>query len=129
MLSKLDLSKQIPMAPEHIEKTSFICQQGKYEVIRIPFGVKNAPAVFQALMTDLLSWCRDFCSPYMDDILIFSKDWDDHKLHVYQVLQKLKEAGLTANPAKCHWGGTKMEFLVTWLGRVACQFLTTGSKH
>ena len=57
----------------------------------------------------------------MDDIVIFSKDLDDHKLHVRQVLQKLKEAGLMANPAKCHWGGSKMEFLchLVWEGSMS----------
>ena len=77
----------------------------------MPFGVQNAPAVFQALMTKLFSECNLFCSSYMDDVVIFSKNWEDHKHHVREVLKRLKEAGLTANPAKCYWGGTKMEFL------------------
>ena len=119
VLSKLDLSKgyyQVPMAPEYIEKTSFVCHRGKFEFVRMPFGVRNAPAVFQALMTRLLSDCKNVCSRYMDDIFIFSRDWQEHRIHVRQVLQKLKEAGLMANPANCHWGGTKMEFLYKpWL--------------
>ena len=61
----------MPMAPEHIEKTSFVCHRGKFELLRMPLGVKNAPAVFQALMTDLLSDCKEYSSPYMDDIVIF----------------------------------------------------------
>ena len=40
-----------------------------------------------------------------------SNNWSEHRKHVWTVLQCLREAGLTANPAKCHWGGTRMEFL------------------
>ena len=52
-----------------------------------------------------------YCSPYMDNIIIYSACWEDHVTHVREVLTKLREAGLTANPTKCKWGGNKMEFL------------------
>ena len=52
-----------------------------------------------------------FCSPYMDDVIIFSGSWADHIRHFRHVLGKLRTAGLTANPTKCKWGGTRMEFL------------------
>ena len=99
------------MSPGNIEKTAFVCHQGKYEFLRIPFGVRNAPAVFQKLMQKLFRKCREFCSPYMDDLVIYSESWDDHRNHVRTVLQCLREAGLTVIPAKCHWVGMKMEFL------------------
>ena len=47
----------------------------------------------------------------MDDLIIFGSCWEDHVQHVRQVLGKLRTAGLMANPAKCHWGSTRMEFL------------------
>ena len=108
---KLDLSKgyyQVPMAPGNIEKTSLVCHRGN---LRMPFGVRNAPAVFQALMTRLFAKCKEFCSPYMDDLVIFSDNWAENRQPVRAVMQCLKEAGLTANQAKCHWGGTRMEYL------------------
>jgi len=113
-ISKLDLSKgyyQICMSQPDIPKTAFVCHRGRFEFTRMPFGVKNAPAVFQELMQGLFRDDDSYCSPYMDDVVIFSSYWDDHVRHIDQVLSKLKGAGLTANPAKCRWGGTTMEFL------------------
>jgi len=113
-ISKLDLSKgyyQIAMKEEDICKTAFICHQGRYEFTRMPFGVKNAPAIFQELMQRIFGDESAFCTPYMDDIVVFSKDWESHVQHIERVLKKLGEAGLTANPAKCRWGGKNMEFL------------------
>ena len=114
VISKLDLTKgyyQVPMHPDDIQKTAFMSHQGRYEFLRMPFGVKNAPAVFQELMQGLFREFATFCSLYMDNLFIFSSTWEDHIQHVRKVLGKLREAGLTANPAKCHWGGTRMEFL------------------
>ena len=112
VISKIDLTKgyyQVPVHPEDIPKTAFICHQGKFEFLRMPLGVRNAPAVFQELMQKLFRGCREFCSPYMDDLIIYSVSWEEHVAHVKKVLQCLRKAGLTTNPAKCHWGGTRME--------------------
>ena len=75
ILSKMDLTKgyyQVPMSPGDIEKTAFICHRGKYEFLLMPFGIRNAPAVFQEHMHKIFRQCRDFCSPYMDDLLIYN---------------------------------------------------------
>ena len=111
---KLDLSKGyylVPMHPDDMCKTAFMCHQGRFEFLRMPFGVQNAPAAFQEMMTSWFGDSDKFCSPYMDDVVIFSECWEDYVGHVQQVLDKLRAAGLTSNPAKCHWGGTRMEFL------------------
>ena len=50
----------------------------------------------------------------MDDLIIYSSPWEEHVQHVRRVLLCLRGAGLTANPAKCHWGGTRIE---SWSGR------------
>ena len=104
-ISKLDLTKgyyQIRMKDEDIAKTAFISHRGKFEFLRMPFGVKNAPAVFQELMQTLLGEHKQFSTPYMDDI-IYSDSWQDHIQHIRKVLQTLRQTGLTADPRKCKW--------------------------
>jgi len=77
--------------------------------------VKNAPACFQIMMQGLFV-SESFCSPYMDDLVIYSDSWGEHLNHIEAVLEKLKCAGLTANPAKCRWGGWSVEFLGHQIG-------------
>jgi len=71
---------------------AFICHQGKYEFLRMPFGVHNAPAVFQKLMTKLFREHKTYCSFYMDDL---SSSWEEHVKHVCEVNVCLRSAGLT----------------------------------
>ena len=114
VISKMNLSKgcyQVPMVKADVGKTSFVCHRDKFEFLRMPFGVRIAPAVFQALMTNILTACKSFASPYMDVIIVYSETWEEHKTHVRRVLECLRQAGLTANPDKCSWGGVTMEFL------------------
>ena len=135
VLSKIDLSKgyyQVPTFPGDIHKTAFVCHQGKFEFLRMPFGIRNAPAIFQQLMQKLFRGCREFCSPYMDDLIIYSSSWKEHVVHVRKVLQclreaGLREAGLTANPAKCYWGGApRWSSWATSSGKAPCPSLSTG---
>jgi len=101
---------QVQVAPGDIQKTSFVCHRGQYEFLRMPFGVKNAPAIFQTIMQDIFAK-HSHCTPYMDDLVIFSETWEDHLAHIQSALHTLEQAGLTANPSKCVWGGTCIEFL------------------
>ena len=114
------------MFPGDIQKTAFVCHQGKFEFLRMPFGVRNAPAIFQELMQKFFRGCREFCSSCMNNLVIYSASWEEHKVHICKVLQCLKEAGLTADPAKCHWSGTKMEFLAHLVGEGTMSILNTG---
>ena len=114
VLSKLDLSKgfhQVVMDEDSKNLTTFVCPFGKFRFRRMPFGLKNAPAVFQSLMERVLAECRNFAAVYINDILIFSSSWAEHVGHVRKVLMVLKKAGLTAKPSKRQWGrGT----LIIW---------------
>jgi hypothetical protein len=78
----------------------------------MPFGLTNAPAIFQHLMNDVFREYLDrFVVCYLDDILIYSKNVEEHEEHVKLVLQKLREKGLYAKAEKCAFHQPKVEFL------------------
>ena len=119
-ISKLDLSKgfyQVALTEQAKQKTAFTCHRGAFQFTRMPFGVKNAPACFQALMQRVLASVSEFATPYMDDVVIFSETWDDHVKHIQLVLESIGKAGLTVNPNKCSWGGRGVEFLGHHIGK------------
>ena len=114
IISKLDMAKgyyQVKVREEEIHKTAFVCHRGKFVFTRMPFGVKNAPAIFHTLMEEVLQDLGGFVRAYMDDLIIFSKSRQEHQNHIKRVLQALQTAGLTANPSKCQWGGKQLLFL------------------
>lgn len=78
----------------------------------MPFGLSNAPAVFQDLINDVLrEFLSKFVVVYLDDILIFSQSLKQHRVHVRQVLQKLSENLLYAKLEKCDFEVPEVSFL------------------
>ena len=68
---------------EDREKTAFITAQEQYQFIVMPFGLNNAPATFQKLMNRVLKlYLRKFVVVYLDDIIIFSKNLENHVQYV-----------------------------------------------
>ena len=63
----------------------------------MPFGLQGAPSTFQRMMDSLLVGMQDFAAAYLDDLVIFSRSWPEHMLHLRRVLQKLRKADLTVN--------------------------------
>ncbi|GET58361.1 hypothetical protein GLOIN_2v1765994 [Rhizophagus irregularis DAOM 181602=DAOM 197198] len=119
--TSLDLASgfnQIEMAEEDIEKTAFICSAGLYEYNVMPFGLTNAPASFQRLMDKVLKeYLNEFVIVYIDDIMIYSENFEDHLKHIKLVLEKLKEASLILKLKKCIFGKTEIEFLGHVVGK------------
>ena len=90
---------QIKVHADSQEKTAFITHQGLFEFRVMPFGVTNAPAVFQRLMQLVLAELQSkatvkFVSVYLDDVIVFSESFVEHIKHLQMVFDCLKKAGL-----------------------------------
>ncbi len=86
--------------------------RGHFEYLVMPFGLSNSPAVFQALVNDVLRDMVDqFIYVYLDDILIFSSSLQEHVQHVRRVLQRLLENGLFVKAEKCDFHAQSVPFL------------------
>ena len=113
--TKIDLRQgyhHIRIAEPDVEKTAFRTRYGHYEYTVLPFGLTNAPATFMTLMHDVLRDQLDHSVVvYLDDILIYSRTWEQHVKDVATVLQKLREHKLYAKLSKCEFGKKRVEFL------------------
>lgn len=111
----LDLASgfhQIEMDPRDIEKTAFSINYGKYEYTRMPFGLKNAPAIFQRGMDDVLrKHIGKRCYVYMDDVVVFGKTLEEHLENLKIVLETLQSANLKVQLDKSEFLHNKIEFL------------------
>jgi hypothetical protein len=91
---------QVHVAEEDVPKTAFWGPDGLYEWVVMPFGLKNAPVFFQKIMNKTPRGVRVFAWCYIDDIIIFSKSHAEHKLHLREVFQRLREKGIKCHPKK-----------------------------
>jgi hypothetical protein len=100
------------MHPNSEELTTFRTRFGAYKCKVLPFGLTNGPATYQRYMNDVLfNYLDDFCTAYLDDILIYSDNKLDHKQHVKKVLERLRYAGLQIDLKKCEFHVTRTKYL------------------
>uniref|UniRef100_A0A0G4HBK7 Reverse transcriptase domain-containing protein n=1 Tax=Chromera velia CCMP2878 TaxID=1169474 RepID=A0A0G4HBK7_9ALVE len=104
--------QQLRMHPNHAEKTAFVTPFGLYEFTKMPFGLVNAPSVFQRAMNLVLAGLsRDLALVYVDDIIVFSRSHDKHIQDLREVLNLMRKANLKLKLEKAQIAMTKVEYL------------------
>jgi hypothetical protein len=115
IFSKIDLRSgyhQVRIKGEDIHKTAFRTRYGHYDFVVVPFGLTNALSTFTCLMNNVLSKFLDkFVLVFIDDILIYSKNREEHQEHLIIVLQVLREHHLYAKFNKCDFFQKKIHYL------------------
>ncbi|KAD7117221.1 hypothetical protein E3N88_04489 [Mikania micrantha] len=112
---KIDLRSsyhQLRIQEDDIPKTAFRTRYGHYEFLVIPFELTNAPAVFMDLMNRVCKpYLHKFVIMFIDDILIYSKNQEEHAEHLRLVLELLKNDRLYAKFSKCDFWIREVQFL------------------
>ena len=102
----------IRVPPDDVQKTAFRTRYGHFEFLVLPFNLTNAPATFMHLMHSIFSEHLDsFIIIFLDDILIYSQNLDDHLTHVKMALQILSKHQLYAKTSKCSFFQHSLEYL------------------
>ncbi|KAL4367585.1 hypothetical protein GQ457_05G021690 [Hibiscus cannabinus] len=112
---KIDLRSgyyQMRVKDADVPKTTFRTRYGHFEFLVMPFGLKNAPATFMDLMNRIFKPYLDkFIVVFIDDILIYSRNNDEHAEHLQIVLQTLRDRQLFARFSKCEFWLSEVAFL------------------
>lgn len=95
---------KVPVKESDIPKTAFVTKYGLYEFTKTPMGLKSAPMTFQRVMELALQGLQwQSCLIYLDDVVIFSKTFDEHIERLSTVLDRIRTAGLKLKPEKCQF--------------------------
>lgn len=114
--STLDINSafwSIPLRVEDRKKTGFVTQDGHYQWTCLPFGLKTSPAIFQRILSNILRKYKltDFAVNYIDDILIFSKSFDDHLQQLSLLLEAISKEGFRMKFTKCTFAADSVKYL------------------
>ena len=103
---------QIRMAPEDMEKTTFLTMWGTFCYNVMPFELKNAGVTYQRVMVTLFhDMMRKEIEVYVDDMIAKSQGEDDHVVNLKKLFERLRKFQLKLNPTKCTFGTTSEKLL------------------
>lgn len=116
IFTTLDLQSgyhQMLLHESDVPKTAFVTHRGQYQFKVLCFGLTNAPSAFQRLMNSIFRDLIDarIVQIYLDDILVMSKNPEEHLTHLAMVFERLQKAQLRVKMSKCEWAKTEVKFL------------------
>ncbi len=103
----------VPLRQKDRYKTAFVTQTGHYDWKCLPFGLKTSPAIFQRILRNVLKRndLDSFSVNYIDDILVFSKSFNEHLLHLERIMDAIFKEGLRLSISKCNFAKNKVKYL------------------
>lgn len=114
-MSVLDLFSgyyQCEVHPNSRHLTAFVTSDRHLQFKRLPFGLKNSPAFFIKLTNKILKGLTGkFCAIYIDDVIVWSKTFEEHLDHLSQVFERFRKANLKFKPSKCHFAKPEVKYL------------------
>ena len=100
------------MSKEASEKAAFITQEGLFEWLRLPYGLKNAPGHFSRMMDKVLAGLTwELCLVYLDDAIVWGRDEEEHLNNLRKVFDRFRDAGVTLRRDKCTFMTTSVKYL------------------
>ena len=113
IFGEFDLSEayfQFPLHPDSQKYTAFTVDNQQYMFVSCPYGLKHLPSFFQRYMVNLFK-DMPFVNPYIDNLPIASKTWEEHKQHCYMIIERLNSVGLRIKPASINIGNSEIRIL------------------
>lgn len=103
----------IPIRIEDRHKLAFVTQDGHYEFNVLPFGYRNSPIIFQRILSGIIRrrGLSGFCTNFMDDVLVFSKSFEEHMEHVERFLKAVQDEGFKLKMIKCKFAKKSIRYL------------------
>ena len=103
----------IPIDPKHRHRSAFVTQSAHYEWCSMPFGLKTSSAVFQRIISGIIRRYKmtDYAESYLDDILVFSKTFEEHLVHIQNLVDAIYAEGFRLNFKKCSFASPSIQYL------------------
>ncbi|KAK2578586.1 hypothetical protein KPH14_000920 [Odynerus spinipes] len=103
----------IPLRAKDRYKTAFVTQEGHWQWKSLPFGLKTSPAIFQRILSNIIrrNGLNSFCINYIDDILVFSRSFEEHVEHLERLLEAIRKEGFRLKFTKCKFAKNEAKYL------------------